>query len=343
MIMKAGRLQGTLKGTLIGIALLLPVTVTPSGAGWAQGLAETTYIAAWTISGSQAYAYVGIGKGYYKEEGIALKVARGFGSGDTAKRTGLADGNVFGEADVSAMIKVRAEGVKVKAVGIIAERNPLQVVSLKRFNVTNPKDLEGKTIAISPGGMEATQLLPFVQANGLDLNNITVMNMAPGPMSAAVSTGKVHAALLASTTASVIIHGRKIEMNALDLEDHGVPVYSWAIVTRDELVERSQGLVRGFVRATYRAFLYQEGHPEEAIDILVRYHPELTDKQAELYGLKAKAKVLFTETARQKGLGWMDEKKIRYTRDLITKAWKLKEVPVQDLYTNAFLPGLFPR
>ncbi|MBI3075856.1 MAG: ABC transporter substrate-binding protein [Deltaproteobacteria bacterium] len=342
--MKAtGWVRRTARLALVGAGAILGMVAAPGGQGWAQGVTDTTYIAAWTISGSQAYAYLGIDKGYYREEGIALKVTRGFGSGDTAKRTGLADGNVFGEADLTSMIKVRAEGVRVKAVGIIADRNPTQLVSLKRYNITKPRDLEGKSIAITAGAIEETYFTPFAQANNLDRSKVTVLTLAPGPKNAAVSTGKVQAALQAITTTWMMVHGKKLEMNVLDLEDHGVPGYGWAIVAREELIERSPGLVRGFLRATYRAFLYQEDHPEEAIDILVRHHPELTDKQAEIYGLKAKASLLFTETARKKGLGWMEEQKVRYTRDLITKAWKLKEVPMQDLYTNAFLPGLFPR
>ena len=327
----------------IAMALLLSVIAAPSGAAWAQGVTDVTFIAAWTISGSQAYAYVAIDKGYYKDEGLSVKVARSTGSEDAAKRAGLADSHVFGEADFASMIKVRAQGVKVKAVGMIADRNPIQLVSLQRSGITTPKDLEGKSLAFSPASNESTYFTPFAQANRLDLGKIKVLHLAPGPKSAAVTTGKVDAALMANTTAAVLIQGKKIDMNVLDLEDHGVPGYGWAIVVRDEMIERSPAVVRGFLKATYRGFLYQEDHPEEAIDIIVRHHPELTDKQAELFGLKAKAKLLFTPTARQKGLGWIDEQKVRFTQDLITKTHKLTEVPTQDLYTNAFLPGLFPR
>ena len=40
----------------------------------------------------------------------------------------------------------------------------------------------------------------------------------------------------------------------------------------------------------------------------------------------------------------MGEKKMRLTRDLMTKYTPLKVVvPVKDLYTNEFIPKLFPK
>lgn len=55
-------------------------------------------------------------------------------------------------------------------------------------------------------------------------------------------------------------------------------------------------------------------------------------------------KYLLTPTAKEKGIGYMTRERMIYTRDLITQYMKLeKKVEVEDLYTNAFLPKLFPK
>jgi hypothetical protein len=53
---------------------------------------------------------------------------------------------------------------------------------------------------------------------------------------------------------------------------------------------------------------------------------------------------MLTPTAYEKGLGYIRHDKMTLTRDLLTKYMNLKTVvPVEDLYTNDFLPGIKPK
>ena len=64
----------------------------------ALALEKTTLKLGWVPNGESLGYYVAIDKGYYKAQGIEVKIVRGFGAGDTAKQ--VASGAVpFGDGD----------------------------------------------------------------------------------------------------------------------------------------------------------------------------------------------------------------------------------------------------
>src|SRR5512135_2651131 len=72
----------------------------------------------WKITGDHAPYYVAMDKGWFAEEGIEVNVILGQGSGYTvqALESGKAE---IGISDAPVPIKMRAEGAKIKIVGII--------------------------------------------------------------------------------------------------------------------------------------------------------------------------------------------------------------------------------
>ena len=78
-------------------------------------------------------------------------------------------------------------------------------------------------------------------------------------------------------------------------------------------------------------------HPEEAVDILIRYHLELTDNQSLLIGLKPKDQLLFSEKPSRRGSGgsvslWAHynsiESRLRDYWYLILESRRLRKKPV---------------
>jgi hypothetical protein len=53
---------------------------------------------------------------------------------------------------------------------------------------------------------------------------------------------------------------------------------------------------------------------------------------------------LLTPAAKEQGIGYMTEEKMRRTRDILVKYQKLDgDIPLNTLYTNEFLPRLLPK
>src|SRR6185437_229353 len=93
---------------------------------------------------------LGLQRGYYKDEGIDLVLNEGRGSANTVQ-TVSAGSDDFGVADSSSVILLASKGADAETVITIHGSNPFGVISLSETGIKQPKDLEGKRLAISAG------------------------------------------------------------------------------------------------------------------------------------------------------------------------------------------------
>ena len=221
-----------------------------------------------------------------------------------------------------------------------------------RFNLSatsrfsHPKDLAGSRIGTNQGTSQYVLFPALASANNLDMKKIKWNFMTPSAIIPSLIAGKIDGGFsYAVMEPSIRAKAKSInkKMYSLLYADWGVDIYSNGLVVRDELIANNPKRVRAFVEATMKGVAWTVEHPAEAAAILTRYKPALDLKQT-LAGLKLGIKHLMSEEAKKHGIGYMTEEKMRRTRDIVTKHMKLKTViPVKDLYTNEFLPKLFPK
>jgi ABC-type nitrate/sulfonate/bicarbonate transport system substrate-binding protein len=83
-----------------------------------------TFILDFLPYGEYTPYFTALDKGWYKEEGLDVKILRGAGSGDTIKRIAVGQGEA-GSADFSALTGARAnEDIRVKAIAAYFRRPP---------------------------------------------------------------------------------------------------------------------------------------------------------------------------------------------------------------------------
>ena len=107
---------------VLALALVLAVV---AGAG-AQGkpLRPFTFILDFLPYGEYTPYFTALDKGWYRDEGLDVKILRGAGSGDTIKRIAVGQGDA-GSADFSALVGAKAnEDIKVRAIGAYFRRPP---------------------------------------------------------------------------------------------------------------------------------------------------------------------------------------------------------------------------
>ena len=126
----------------------------------------------WVVGGVHAGYYVAKAKGYYKDSGLDVSIARGFGSGDTIKRV-AAGSATFGIADTSALITALAnENVPVKIVSMVYDHATVGIIYLKESGIRKPADLIGRKIGRSASGASVNMFPGFLKANNLDRSKI---------------------------------------------------------------------------------------------------------------------------------------------------------------------------
>ncbi|HEY7868342.1 MAG TPA: ABC transporter substrate-binding protein, partial [Methylomirabilota bacterium] len=145
---------------LIGLAVALG---TPS----AQQPQKVVFALNWFPVGDHAAYWVALEKGYYRQRGLDVDMQNSKGSGDSIAKvdTGRAD---VGLADSAVVIASTARGAKVKVVGMVFDKTPLNIWSHKAAPITKPKDLEGKTVAAPPGDGQRQVFPAFARLHGID-------------------------------------------------------------------------------------------------------------------------------------------------------------------------------
>ena len=98
----------------------------------------------WIVSGRHAPWFLTLEKGYYRDEGLDVKISRGYGFQDGVTRL-LSGQSQFNFNDISSLVIARAShGTAIKAVALIYSKIPVAVFSLKKSNILKPLVSQGE-------------------------------------------------------------------------------------------------------------------------------------------------------------------------------------------------------
>jgi NitT/TauT family transport system substrate-binding protein len=323
-------------GAAAGLAALSPALAPRRAA--AANLRRVSMRLDWLYQGPNDGFIIAQDKGFYKEAGLDADIGPGKGSGSTAQlvaskaaQFGFADGFVVGNSV--------SKGLSVKMVASVYRRNPAAVVVLASSSIKSPKDLEGKTIGIPTGSAQFQQWPAFVKGCGLDASKLRVVNLDPAGSPPALINEQVQAiaGFAQGYVPSVEIRGQK-EARILWYADCGVDVVSNGIIVHDDLLKAEPSLVRDFVSASLKGFLYGRQHPDEAADIIKKYSeatvPAISKREMELSW-----KTWVTPNTAGKPLGWMSDKDWQSTVEVLKKYGGVTgPLESAQLFTNAFVP-----
>jgi len=325
--------------------IILTILIVGLNVGKTQSMEKIKLMFAWIPYGKHTPFYVSLDKGFWKEEGLDVTLIRGSGSGDTIKKVaaGLAE---FGKAGAEVVATARDEGVKVKIIGAYHDRGLAVIHTLKKSNIKTLKDLEGKTMAAAPTDSCKVIFPALCAINNIDAEKINWVNITGPAKIPALVTEKVDATCtLFTEDPSYEDAAKKVgkELVRLMYSDHGLDIYSISIITTDDMIKNRPEVVKRFLKGMYRGFAWSIEHPEEAVDIFEKHVPEV-DKNLAKKHFKIMLDHFLTPTAYEKGMGYIREDKMKATRDIALKYLTKteKSIPLDDLYTNAFLPGIFP-
>lgn len=304
-----------------------------------------TFILDFLPYGEYTPYFAALEKGWYREEGLDVKILRGAGSADTVKRIAVGQGDA-GSADFSALVGARAnEEVKVKAIAAYFRRPPHSIFVRADSGIRSPKDLEGKTLSITPGNSHQILFPLFAQLAGFRADSVKWVTMDGAAMGPALITGRVDGApFFANHEARLQKQARQqgTAVKRLAYADYGLDMYSLVIFAREEAIAKDADALRAFLRATIRGLKYAfaPDHLEEGARILIKLHPEI-DIEAAAGAAQVASRYAFTEevSTGRVALGQLEQDRVERSRDIYTEYLKLKRrVPANELYTNGLLP-----
>lgn len=314
-------------------------------APWAQAQTKVLFGLDYIIYGKHAGFYAALDRGFYREAGLDTTIERGYGSGDTVKKVHLKTVD-FGFADSGAVIVGRPKGTLVRLIGMIHDKSMFSFVSLKETGIRTPKDLEGKVIG-GPAGSSTWLIFPaFANLNGVDASKVKYLPMPDAAKTASILAGKIHAGPYYVTelpTAQAMAAKEGKTLSVLLYADWGVDIYSNGLIAPDSTIDANPDLVGKFTVATMKGVAWGVENPADAADILLRHYPAIKKELARAHWDIA-VDYLLTPTAKRHGIGYMSREKMAETVRLISTYMDVKTPPALDeVYTNRFLPKLFPK
>lgn len=299
----------------------------------------------WTPYGLHVGPVLARERGLYKAAGLDVDIVRGYGSGESVKRTAMG-ATTFALADAGSVILGRDKGLLTRQIATILDRSSDSMYFRKGAGITKPKDLEGKTIGIAAAESHLAYFPVFAKNAGIDVTKVKWVTFTPPAKIPSLMGGSVDAVMTYTTeepTLDVAAQKNNTAWAKFPFSDYGVDNYSIGIIASDELIAKNPELVRKFVNATITGYAMAVEDPGAAADAFVKAFPE-TSRALILAQWRIVADHFLTDTAREKGYGFIREDKMAVTLDLTRKFTKVeKPIVAKDIYTMEFLKPILPK
>ena len=302
---------------------------------------KVTLMLNWYLYSEHAPFFLGKERGFYADQGIDLDIQEGRGSAVTAQAV-AAKSATFGYIDVTTMIKAAAKGAPLKCVGVLFQVSPMSVMGFTEKNIKTPKDIIGKTVAITPGDSMSQMWPLFLKVNHIEPDQIkTVSGDAQTKLNAVIS-GRADMLLgYVMDQAIKLQDATGKPVTPIRFADSGVNQISSGIIVNKDLLTENPDLVRRFMLASTRAVEAAEKDPEAAVDAMLKAKPKAGVRDTLLVGLKQSIALYHTkETAQQRPFR-VTMKNVDDSLDLLVKYGGMDPATrgkPEDYVTLDFLP-----
>jgi NitT/TauT family transport system substrate-binding protein len=306
-------------------------------AGAAHAEDKATLRLNWLIYGFHTPFYLGVERGYYRQNGIDLTIGEGQGSG-RAVQVVAAGSDTFGLSDGSSIIAGVAQGAPVRAVMGIMNTSPYAVIVRADSGITDIKGLAGKTISATTGEAGLVIFPALLKVNGLADDAVNFLRVDANAKLVAILQNRAPAVLGGLENQTLILAAKGLPVRTLGYAQFGVNTEGLAIHAARDTLEKKPDIVRRFVVATRQAFDAAIADPEAAIAAGMKAKPDL-DHDLSLAQLKAGLQLVKSPNGKDQPVGWMSDKDWDETLALMKQYQELHtDVPASAFWTNDFLP-----
>ncbi|MGV9803888.1 ABC transporter substrate-binding protein [Mycobacterium sp. NPDC003449] len=293
----------------------------------------------WYPYGEHAPFYYGVQEGIFAKHGIDLTIDAGQGSTKTTQAVGSKQVD-FGWADTPAVLSNIDKGVEVKSTGVFLQTTPSAVQVFADSGIDDPKDLAGRTIAVSAGDAPTTTFPIYLDKVGVPADQVTQQSLdAAGKMSAMMS-GRVDGLIgFAHDQGPTIADKSGREVRYLKYSDAGLNFFSNGLIANTETISDKPDLVRSMVDATSEAFTAAAADPDAAVAAMAGKDPQMPPRQVLLDQWKQTIPLLTTPATANQPPGANAEEDWSTTIATLTDAGLLKTAKdPAEYWDSSFTP-----
>ena len=217
--------------------------------------------------------YLGMKKGFFKEENLTLKPQVGEG-GATLIPTLVTGDAQFAFVGVIPAITAVAKKVPIKIVtssddAAATEAKDWQTLVVPKGSpITSVKDLPGKTVAVNAvRGLAEVVINRSLEKQGVDYKSVKMLEVPFPEMPAALAANRVDAAFLTEPFLSAVLAEGGTQIDAPSVET--LPSFPNGVyVAAEPYIEKNGEVVDRFARAMNKSLDYAQAHPDEVRSII---------------------------------------------------------------------------
>lgn len=281
----------------------------------------------WTLQSQFAGYYVAQEKGYYKEAGLDVEIIHPSASNTALNR--LREGS----CDVTTLQLAQAmelidEGLSLKNILQTSQRNSLMIVP-RRDDIRSLQDLKGKKVGIWNAGFgELARILDEKEKLNIKwipfINNVNLF--VSGAIDATLAMGY-------NEYFQILACGIK-PAHVFLFEDLGFDIPEDGLYVTSSYYQAHRKELKSFVEASIRGWRWAAEHPEEAVDIVLKYARDnhvVTNRVQQKRMLEAILKLQCRKDQNTASFE-LDPEQVKYTSRLLQTYNRIKrEITYQEL------------
>lgn len=241
-------------------------------------------------------AYIAKEKGFFEQNGLDVTIEHSPGKGEHLQL--LVAGTVqVTTMDAATVLQRRTDpGLPVVSIALIGQQGQQAFAALKESGIETPKDWEGKTVGYK--GTPPPDLYALLAAAGADVNKVNLVNVGFDPR--VLSEGQVDVYPLFKSNEPYLLQSWGSAITLWDAADYDVPTLGLTYVASEDYIQTHADELTRFLVAALQGITYAEAHPDEAIEIVMKYAGPETDPAHMKFMLKAELK----DAQSKHGFGW---------------------------------------
>jgi NitT/TauT family transport system substrate-binding protein len=293
--------------------------------------------------GPSAPFLIGIDRGYYKAEGLAVTIDAAPDLMEPINRvaSGAYD---MGFADINLLIKYRDQNAAapIMAVFMVYNKPAYSIVSRKSRGVTTPKDLEGKKLGAPAADGAFAHWKLFAQINGIDASMVAIENIGFPVREPLLQNAQVDAIIGFSFSMLPNLKFMSVptdDIVPLMMADYGVKLYGNAIIVNPKFAAEKPDAVKAFLLAFVRGLKETGRNPILAVESVLKRNDALT-MEVELERLRMTIRDnIITPEVKALGYGSIDFARLDQAIDQLALNYEFKTKPkATDIFDASFLP-----
>ena len=292
----------------------------------------------WSLYGVHAPFFLAQEKGYFEKEGLKVDIQEGQGSATVMQL--IAQGrDQIGLIDYSTMLYGVEQGLPIVAVARVVS-DMIGVISPADAPIKHPKELVGKVIAYAPSELSGIALAALLAKENVDSKQISVLNPAMGAKNALFLQKRADAIPGNVNVQPAQLEAQGAKVYYFKFSNFGLSMMAQGLAVNKAFLASNPQAVKAFVKATIQGLQDTRNNPKEAVDALVKAHPQQARHHATLLRqLEVSLEGLETANTKGKPLGVMDPRDWETMQDVLVKYGGLKKpTPVNEIFTNEYLP-----